>query len=90
VGAEPAASDVVTTGKGFRLLFSGPAGQRFQQGTYLRKRAQGKTAMNALGHCLSKSLAIVWGAWRSGRDFDPTLEGPELDKILWVLAVRRT
>ena len=43
---------------------------------YLRKRAQGKTAMNALGHCMSKSLAIVWGVWRSGRDFDPTLGGP--------------
>lgn len=40
---------------------------------YLRKRAQGKTAMNAIGHCMSKSLAIVWGVWRSGRDFDPTL-----------------
>ena len=57
---------------------------------YLRKRAQGRTAMNALGHRMSKSLAIVWGVWRSGRDFDPTLEGPELDKTLWVLAVRRT
>jgi len=43
---------------------------------YLRKRAQGKTAMNALGHCMSKSLAIVWGVWRSGRDFDPSLGGP--------------
>jgi len=43
---------------------------------YLRKRAQGKTAMNALGHCMSKSLAIVWGVWRSGRAFDPTLGGP--------------
>jgi transposase len=43
---------------------------------YLRKRAQGKTAMNALGHCMSKSLAIVWGVWRSGRDFDTNLGGP--------------
>jgi hypothetical protein len=26
--------------------------------------------MNALGHCMKKALAIVWGVWRSGRDFD--------------------
>jgi len=32
--------------------------------------------MNALGHAMSKALAIVWGVWRSGRDFDPTLGGP--------------
>src|ERR1700716_234111 len=38
---------------------------------YQRKRAQGKARMNALGHCMSKSLAIVWGVWRSGQDFDP-------------------
>jgi transposase len=43
---------------------------------YLRKRAQGKSAMNAIGHCMSKALAIVWGVWRSGLDFDPTLGGP--------------
>jgi transposase len=44
---------------------------------YLRKRAQGKSAMNALGHCMSKALAIIWGVWRSGLDFDPTLGGPK-------------
>ncbi|HET8570253.1 MAG TPA: IS110 family transposase [Candidatus Limnocylindria bacterium] len=38
---------------------------------YARKRAQGKSKMNALGHCMGKALAIVWGVWRSGRDFDP-------------------
>ena len=27
--------------------------------------------LNALGHCMRKSLAIVWGVWRNGRDFDP-------------------
>jgi transposase len=43
---------------------------------YLRKRAQGKSAMNVLGHSMSKALAIVWGVWRSGSDFDPTLGGP--------------
>jgi hypothetical protein len=26
--------------------------------------------MNALGHCMSKALAIAWGVWRSGKDFD--------------------
>ena len=38
---------------------------------YARKRAAGKSKMNALGHCMSKSLALVWGVWRGGRDFDP-------------------
>jgi transposase len=38
---------------------------------YARKRAEGKSAMNALGHCMSKSLSLVWGVWRSGKDFDP-------------------
>lgn len=38
---------------------------------YARKRAQGKSKMNALGHCMGKALAIVWGVWRSGRVFDP-------------------
>lgn len=36
---------------------------------YLRKRAAGKSKMNALGHCMKKTLAIVWGVWRSGHDF---------------------
>lgn len=44
---------------------------------YLRKRAQGKTAMNAVGHCMSKALALVWGVWRSGQAFDPTKGGPK-------------
>lgn len=38
---------------------------------YARKRAAGKSKMNALGHCMKKALAIVWGVWRSGREFDP-------------------
>ncbi len=38
---------------------------------YRRKRDQGKSKMNALGHCMKKALAIVWGVWRSGKDFDP-------------------
>jgi len=36
---------------------------------YARKRAQGKSKMNAVGHCMRKALAIVWGVWRSGTDF---------------------
>ena len=43
---------------------------------YLRKRAQGKSGMNAVGHSMSKALAIVWGVWRSGLDFDPALGRP--------------
>jgi transposase len=38
---------------------------------YARKRAQGKSKMNALGHCMKKSLAIVWGIWRGDHDFRP-------------------
>jgi transposase len=43
---------------------------------YLRKRQQGKAPMNAIGHCMAKSLAIVWGVWRSGQTFDPNKRGP--------------
>lgn len=38
---------------------------------YARKRAQGKTKMNALGHCMKKALALVWGVWHGGHDFTP-------------------
>jgi transposase len=38
---------------------------------YLRKRAAGKSKMNALGHCMRKALSLVWGVWRNGQDFDP-------------------
>jgi transposase len=38
---------------------------------YARKRAQGKSKMNALGHCMKKSLAIIWGIWRGEHDFTP-------------------
>jgi transposase len=38
---------------------------------YARKRAAGKSKMNALGHCMRKALAIVWGVWRNETDFDP-------------------
>jgi len=38
---------------------------------YARKRAQGKSKMNAIGHCMKKALAIVWGVWRGEHDFVP-------------------
>ncbi len=38
---------------------------------YARKRAAGKSKMNALGHCMRKALSLVWGVWRNGHDFDP-------------------
>jgi transposase len=38
---------------------------------YLRKRAAGKSKMNALGHCMRKALSLAWGVWRNGQDFDP-------------------
>jgi transposase len=38
---------------------------------YERKRAAGKSKMNALGHCMAKALSLVWGVWRNGQDFDP-------------------
>ena len=38
---------------------------------YERKRAAGKSKMNAVGHCMRKALSIVWGVWRNGQDFDP-------------------
>lgn len=39
---------------------------------YERKRAAGKSKMNALGHCMRKALSLVWGVWRNGQDFDPS------------------
>jgi transposase len=40
---------------------------------YRKKREAGKSKMNALGHCMRKALSIVWGVWRTGTDFDPSL-----------------
>ncbi len=42
---------------------------------YRRKREQGKPPMNAIGHCMAKSLALIWGVWRSGQEFDPKKGG---------------
>ena len=41
---------------------------------YARKRAAGKSKMNALGHCMRKALSLVWGVWRNGKDFDAQWE----------------
>ena len=38
---------------------------------YARKRAAGKSKMNALGHCMKKALSIVWGIWRGNHDYAP-------------------
>ena len=38
---------------------------------YARKRSEGKSKMNALGHCMKKALALVWGIWRGEHDFTP-------------------
>ena len=38
---------------------------------YERKRAAGKSKMNAVGHCMSKALSLVCGVWRNGTDLHP-------------------
>ena len=53
----------------YRMALVGTVHNPVIRAHYLRKRAQGKSKMNALGHCMKKALAIVWGVWRSGHDF---------------------
>jgi transposase len=53
----------------YRIALVGTTHNPVIKAHYLRKRAQGKSKMNALGHCMKKALAIVWGVWRSGHDF---------------------
>ena len=36
--------------------------------------------MNAVD-CMGKALAIVWGVWRSGQDFDPSKGGPKTARV---------
>ena len=55
----------------YRIAVVGLQHNPIIQAHYARKRAQGKAKMNALGHCMKKALAIVWGVWHGGRDFDP-------------------
>ena len=60
----------------FRMAFVGVQHNPIIRAHYQRKRLQGKAPMNAIGHCMAKALAIVWGVWRSGQDFDPNKGGP--------------
>lgn len=53
----------------YRMALVGTVHNPVIRAHYLRKRAQGKSKMNALGHCMKKALAIVWGVWRSDHDF---------------------
>lgn len=57
----------------YQVAFAGLQHNPVLRAHYERKRAQGKSKMNALGHCMKKALSLVYGVWRSGRDFDPTL-----------------
>ena len=53
----------------YRMAVVGVAHNPVIRDHYARKRAQGKSKMNALGHCMKKALALVWGIWRGEHDF---------------------
>jgi transposase len=55
----------------YRLAVVGITHNPVIKAHYERKRAAGKSKMNALGHCMSKALSLVWGVWRNGADWDP-------------------
>ena len=55
----------------YRLAVVGLTHNPVIKAHYERKRAAGKSKMNALGHCMGKALNLVWGVWRNGQDFDP-------------------
>ncbi len=55
----------------YRLAVVGVTHNPIIRAHYERKRAAGKSKMNALGHCMGKALSLVWGVWRNGTDFDP-------------------
>src|ERR1700732_5347826 len=55
----------------YRMTIAGIKHNPVIRSHYARKRAAGKSPMNAVGHCMSKALSLVWGVWRSGQDFDP-------------------
>lgn len=57
----------------FRMAVVGTRCNPVIQRHYQRKREAGKTKMNAIGHCMSKCLRLVWGVWRGDRDFDPSM-----------------
>ena len=51
---------------------------------YARKRAAGKSKMNALGHCMRKALSLVWAFGATARTSTRCGES-RLDKTLWDL-----
>jgi len=55
----------------YRMAIAGIKHNPVIRSHYARKRAAGKSPMNAVGHCMSKALSLVWGVWRSGQNFDP-------------------
>jgi transposase len=55
----------------YRLAVVGITHNPVIRAHYERKREAGKSKMNALGHCMSKALNLVWGVWRNGVDWDP-------------------
>jgi hypothetical protein len=76
-GANPETSWVMAkTGNAFlreaayRMAIVGIQHNPVIRAHYARKRAAGKTRMNAVGHCMSKALSLVWGVWRGGKAFD--------------------
>jgi transposase len=56
----------------YRIAVVGTTHNPVIAATYRRKRAAGKSKMNALGHSMRKALSIVWGVWRNAIDFDPS------------------
>jgi len=76
-GADPETSWVMAkTGNAylreaaFRMAVVGIQHNPIIRAHYARKRAAGKTRMNAVGHCMTKALSLVWGVWRGGQPFD--------------------
>ncbi|MDQ6741328.1 MAG: IS110 family transposase [Candidatus Dormibacteraeota bacterium] len=55
----------------YRIAVSGLKHNPVLRQHYAKKRAAGRSPMNAIGHCMAKALDLVWGVWRSDRDFDP-------------------
>ena len=76
-GANPETSWVMAkTGNAFlreaayRMAIVGIQHNPVIRAHYARKRAAGKSRMNAVGHCMSKALSLVWGVGRGGKGFD--------------------
>jgi len=55
----------------YRMVVEGVPHNPVIASHFARKRAAGKSKMNALGHCMPTALSLVWGVWRNGQDFDP-------------------